>query len=73
MERTISHFTINREDENYILHFEDDNGETVELTASFDQLDLIAEAIDTALDQDEEAELGEDDEEEAEVAEDTEE
>lgn len=60
MERTISQFTINRSEDNYILHFEDEDGETVELTASFDQLDLIAEAIDSALDRDEEAQLGED-------------
>ena len=65
MERSISHFAISREEDNYILHFTDDDGETIELTASFDQLDLIAEAIDTALDQDEEAELGEDEDEEA--------
>lgn len=67
MERTISQFTIRPSEDNYILHFEDEDGETIELTASFDQLDLITEAIDAVLDSDEEAQLGEDGDEETEA------
>lgn len=72
MERTISHFTIRPSEDNYILHFEDEDGETIELAASFDQLDLIAEAIDAALDSDEEDQLGLGDNEETEAAGDSE-
>lgn len=67
MERTISQFTIRPSEDNYILHFEDEDGETIELIASFDQLDLITEAIDAVLDSDEEAQLGEDGDEETEA------
>lgn len=54
MAKTLSEFTINREGEDYILRIATDDGETVEVAATFDQLDVIAEAIDDLLMADEE-------------------
>jgi len=54
MAKTLSEFTINREREDYILRIATDDGETVEVAATFDQLDVIAEAIDDLLMADEE-------------------
>ena len=59
MAQTLSRFTITRAvDDNFMLHIEDDNGTTLELEASYDQLDVIVEAIEEAL----EAEVDEHDE-----------
>ena len=68
MARTLSQFTITPDGNgDYVLSLEDDDGETIDFTASFDQLDLITEAIEEALDQDEEDALGVDgDDEDAE-------
>jgi hypothetical protein len=52
MARTLAHFTITESGDDYLLHIEDDAGETVELTATYDQLDVIVEAIDAHLDED---------------------
>ncbi|WP_422057904.1 hypothetical protein [Sphingomonas sp.] len=46
----------------YILNLEDDDGESVEFVASYEQLDLIAEALQEQLDGDEEEVLAVDDE-----------
>jgi hypothetical protein len=65
MARTLAQFTITPDGNgDYVLSLEDDDGETVDFTASFDQLDLITEAITEALDSDEEEALGVDDEDE---------
>ncbi len=71
MARTLAQFTITADgDGDYTLHLEDDDGETLEFTASYEQLDLIVEAIEEQLDVDEEDVLGVDeDEDEAEVEE----
>ena len=70
MARTLSQFTITPDGNgDYVLSLEDDDGETVDFTASFDQLDLITEAIEEALDQDEEEALGTDDDDDGEAAE----
>lgn len=62
MARTVSSFTVAADGKgDYLLNFEDEDGETIELTASFEQLDLIADAIGEALDTDEEDVLGVDD------------
>ena len=62
MARTVSSFTVAADGKgDYLLNFEDEDGETIELTASFEQLDLIADAIGEALDTDEEDALGVDD------------
>jgi hypothetical protein len=57
MAKTLSEFTIKREGEDYVLSIATDDGETVEVAATFDQLDIIAEAIDDLLMSDEEQAL----------------
>jgi len=57
MAKTLSEFTITREGEDYLLRLATDDGETVEVAATFDQLDIIAEAIDDLLMADEEEAL----------------
>ncbi len=64
MARTLAQFSITADgDGDYTLHLEDDDGETLEFTASEDQLDLIVEAIEEVLDADED-DLIDDDEDE---------
>lgn len=58
MAKVLGQFSITRETDGYILHMEDDDGETVEYAASFEQLDLISEAIEEQLDLDEDDALG---------------
>lgn len=66
MAKALAHFSIARTGEDYLLTIEDQDGETIELTVDYDQLDLITEAIEEHLDSDEEDALeddeGEDDE-----------
>ncbi len=70
MARTVSSFTVAADGKgDYLLNFEDEDGETIELTASYEQLDLIADAIGEALDTDEEDVLGVDDDEDEPVEE----
>jgi len=67
MARILSQFTITPDsDGDYTLHLEDEDGETIEMTASYEQLDLIVESIEEVLDMDEEdaLEVDEDDGEE---------
>ena len=52
MARTLAKFTITESGDDYMLHIEDDAGETIEMTATYDQLDLLVEAIDQHLDED---------------------
>ncbi len=53
MAQSLARFTVTKTaDENFLLHIEDDSGETLELEASYDQLDLIVEAIDEQLEAD---------------------
>lgn len=71
MARTVSSFSVTADGKgDYLLNFEDEEGETLELTASYEQLDLISEAISEALDSDEEDALGIDDDDEDEAVED---
>ena len=58
MAKTLGHFSITQEADGYVLHLEDEDGDTTEYSASFEQLDLISEAIEDQLDQDEEDALG---------------
>ena len=60
MAKTLERFTITRAADDYLLTIEDDAGDTIELTVSFDQLDLITEELDRALDEDEELALADD-------------
>ena len=52
MARTLTKFTITEAGDDYSLHIEDDAGETIEFTATYDQLDLLVEEIDRHLDED---------------------
>lgn len=61
MARTLSSFTIAADGNgDYLVSIEDDDGETIELTATYEQLDMLGEAIEDALDEDEEDTLGAD-------------
>ncbi len=66
MAKGLSRFTIERVADDYVLHIEDEDGDTIELTASFEQLDLISEALDEhlAFDEDDPDVLDEETEEE---------
>jgi hypothetical protein len=66
MAKALSRFTIERGGDDYIIHIEDEDGDTVELTASFEQLDLISESLEEhlAFDTDDPDLLDEDEEEE---------
>ncbi len=57
MAKTLSQFTISSEGEGYVLHVETDDGETLDISATYEQLDLISEAIEERLDEDEEEQL----------------
>ncbi|RYE04230.1 MAG: hypothetical protein EOP61_01420 [Sphingomonadales bacterium] len=66
MARTLSQFTITPDGNgDYVLSLEDDDGETLDFTASYEQLDLIVESIEELLDTDEEEVLGVDDDADA--------
>lgn len=52
MAKALSRFTIEPDGEGYTLHIEDEDGDTLELTATAEQLDLISEAIDEHLEAD---------------------
>ena len=66
MAKTLAQFGIKRSGEDYLLTIEDSNGDNTEFTVDYDQLDLMTEAIEEALDADEEEELGVDDDAEPE-------
>lgn len=66
MAKALSRFTIERDGDDYLLRIEDEDGDTLELTANFEQLDLISESLEEHLvfDADDPDALDEDDEEE---------
>lgn len=64
--KELATFAIVRKGEDYRITIEDANGDTAEYTADYDALDLISEAIDEALDSDEEEALEVDEDEEEE-------
>lgn len=69
--KALAKFTITEDGDAYRLHIEDDGGDTLELTATADQLDLIAEAVDELLGDDDARDAVEgDDDDEAEDEED---
>lgn len=49
---TLTGFEIARRGHDYLIHFNLDDGQTVELLSSFEQLDLIADEMDRLLDRD---------------------
>lgn len=50
MAKALAHFTITPSADGYEIRIEDDRGDALELTATYDQLDLIAEEINRQLD-----------------------
>ena len=67
MAKGLSSFSVTADGNgDYLISIEDDDGETTEFTASYEQLDLISESIDDALDEDEEDALGVDEDEDEE-------
>lgn len=57
MTKTLSEFTITNEGENYLLNISTDDGETLAIEASYEQLDLMVEALEETLNEDEEDQL----------------
>jgi hypothetical protein len=49
MTATLSSFRIKRDQNSFVVRVEDDEGDVTELTATYDQLDSISEAIDEHL------------------------
>ncbi len=67
MARTLSSFSIAADGSgDYLLSIEDEDGETIELTATYEQLDMLGEAIEDSLDEDEEDSLDADEDEDQE-------
>lgn len=62
MSKILAQFSISRSGDDYVLHIEDEDGETQDYNATFEQLDLITEAIDEQLNADEEDLLAADEE-----------
>ena len=63
MARILSHFAIAPNGNgDYLITLDDEQGDTVEFEASYEQLDLVAEALQEQLDSDEEDALEVDDE-----------
>lgn len=50
-------FEIAKRGEDYLIHFNMDGGETIEIMATYEQMDLIAEEIDRHLNDDADDEL----------------
>jgi hypothetical protein len=50
--KTLSRFTIETKGEDFTLHIEDDAGEVIAFDATAEQIDLIVEALDDILDED---------------------
>jgi hypothetical protein len=67
MAKVLGQFSITSEADGYVLHLEDEDGETMEFTATLEQLDEITEAIEDQLEMADDADelpLDDDDEEE---------
>lgn len=52
MAKTLSSFTIEPKGNDYLLLIEDKDGETMEMSATLEQLDLLGEAINELLEKD---------------------
>ena len=71
MPKALESFTVSRAIDGYTLRIELDDGEITEFTADYEQMELVAEEIETSLDQDEDGTLSADeDAEEPELGED---
>lgn len=60
MAKTLERFTLTRAADDFLLTIEDDQGDTVELIVTVDQLDLMTEELDRAMEEDEVAALDDD-------------
>jgi hypothetical protein len=60
MADTLKKIAISSGDGGYVLSIEIEDGNTLQIAATFEQLDLISEEIDRVLDRDEEEVLSED-------------
>lgn len=62
MSKILGQFSITREADGFVLHLEDDDGETVEYSATVDQVDEITMAIEDleVIDEDDPALLSDD-------------
>lgn len=61
MAKTLGQFSITAEADGYILHIEDEDGETLEYSATVEQLDEISDAIEDILELEEDDVLADDD------------
>lgn len=52
--RQLAKFSISAREEDFVLHLEDDAGETLEFAASPEQLDAVIDALDELLSENEE-------------------
>jgi hypothetical protein len=59
----LKRFHIEQDGDMFLLRIEDENGETFEVSATHDQVDLIADSLDEALDADEDSESVEEEDE----------
>lgn len=64
--RTLAKFTIvpSEDAKGFVFHVEDDTGEILEVEASRDQIEVIADALDDVLSQDDASGLGDGDDDE---------
>lgn len=53
MAKALARFTISKDNDDYVIRLDDEDGATLELRTTYDQLDLMADAIDRQLDEDE--------------------
>lgn len=58
--KTLSRFSVESRGESYFLHIEDDAGESIEFEATPEQIDLIIDALDELLSEDDSLEAVED-------------
>ena len=49
MAKKLARFTVTPNDEGFRLHIEDDGGEVLELEATRDQIEVVADALDELL------------------------
>ena len=66
MAQSMVQFSLTHDGSDYVLGIEDEDGETHEFLVSFEQLDLINEAIEQLLDADEDEALDDDGDEDEE-------
>ena len=62
--KKLSKFTVTEAGEDFNLHIEDEAGHVLELSATRDQVDIIADTLDELLSEDDSADEIEDDEDE---------